>query len=352
MPEPIFLARAAAAAFSDDRVRKGVGWVLVVILSPLIVVIALLCSLGSGAAAHNASAVELCFQGGVIPSDVPEEYRTYINEMRGSFTLLDAYIADINSQMEDGASLDAERVKAIFFALYFGMDAPGAWAHRQFADCFVTYEPRTRFGIEIDEFGNESETEEEYTVAVPVEDISVVYTRLANTLSLGITDSQRTNADSIYCLVHYGWAGASAWLDELSELVVSSDGFVSPLGSGWQARVSSEFGWRICPYHGQEYHSGLDMAAPAGMPIRAALSGTVTKCCRDNSLGNYTVINCGNGVFIGYAHQSRQLVSLGDAVEAGDIIGLVGSTGDSTGPHLHLEVRVNGQLQDPRNYLP
>ncbi len=94
------------------------------------------------------------------------------------------------------------------------------------------------------------------------------------------------------------------------------------------------------------------MAAPAGTPIRAALGGTVVKSTFHSSYGNYTVIDHGGGLTTGYAHQSQRLVSVGDTVEAGEVIGLVGSTGNSTGAHLHLEVRLNGTLQNPRNYLP
>ena len=64
------------------------------------------------------------------------------------------------------------------------------------------------------------------------------------------------------------------------------------------------------------------------------------------------MIDHGNGLTTAYAHQALRMVAVGDKVEAGDIIGLVGSTGNSTGPHLHLEVRVNGELQNPRYYLP
>lgn len=116
--------------------------------------------------------------------------------------------------------------------------------------------------------------------------------------------------------------------------------------------ISSDFGYRICPYHGRELHSGLDLAAPAGTSIRAALSGTVVKSYYSNSYGNYTVIDHGNGMTTAYAHQSKRLVSVGDTVNAGEVIGLVGSTGNSTGPHLHFEVRVDGNLQDPKLYLP
>ena len=105
MASPVLIAKAAIAVASDERLRKGVGWILVAIFAPVIVVIALLCSLGTGAAEQNVSTVELCFNGGTIPDTVPEEYRVYIVDMQNSLSLLDGYITEINEQTEDGASL-------------------------------------------------------------------------------------------------------------------------------------------------------------------------------------------------------------------------------------------------------
>ena len=89
MANPALLAKAAVAVLSDERTRKAAGWVLVAILSPVILLIAFLCSLGSGATEHNITAVELCFYDTVtIPADTPEEYRVCIEAMRDSFVNL------------------------------------------------------------------------------------------------------------------------------------------------------------------------------------------------------------------------------------------------------------------------
>ena len=109
------MAKAAATLLTNEKARKGVGWVLVAILSPIIVLVALLCSLGSGAADHNISAAQLCFQTGPIPADIPAEYRICIEQTRANFTELDTVIADIQSNMDEGNSLDPIRVKAVFF---------------------------------------------------------------------------------------------------------------------------------------------------------------------------------------------------------------------------------------------
>lgn len=98
-------------------------------------------------------------------------------------------------------------------------------------------------------------------------------------------------------------------------------------------------------------HRGLDIAAPTGTPIKAAAAGTITTAGYNGSYGNMLIITHTNGVQTVYGHCSQLLVKKGQKVSQGQIIGKVGSTGNSTGPHLHLEVRVNGVLYNPQNYV-
>ena len=147
--------KAAMVILSNEEARKKVGWGIVAILSPLIVLVVLLCAILSGTSQHNVSAVELCFHGGSISISATPEYRGYIEEMRNSFAQIDEVIAEINSQCEDGKSLDDTRVKAIFYALYFAAEQPDTDGIHEFADCFVDYEERTRTVTTTDEEGNE-----------------------------------------------------------------------------------------------------------------------------------------------------------------------------------------------------
>lgn len=126
---------------------------------------------------------------------------------------------------------------------------------------------------------------------------------------------------------------------------------------GWYT-ITSEFGWRVSPDiagkpgSGQsEFHSGLDIAAPNGTNIIAACGGTVAWAYKSASAGNWIGIDHGNGLFTVYMHMSKFNVSQGDVVQAGDVIGFVGSTGWSTGNHLHFSVRLNGEYVNPHNYL-
>ena len=98
-------------------------------------------------------------------------------------------------------------------------------------------------------------------------------------------------------------------------------------------------------------HTGLDIAAPTGTKIKAAAGGTVTFSGYRGSLGYCVIVNHGNGVETYYAHCSKLYATVGQQVSQGEVIAAVGSTGNSTGPHLHLEIRVNGTAYNPQNYL-
>ena len=352
MVDPVLVAKAAATLLSNEKTRKGIGWAIAAILSPVIVVLALLCSLGSGAVSHNISAAQLCFQDGPLPDDTPAEYRICIEAMRAHFAELDQSIAAIESNMEDGGSLDPIQVKAVFFSLYFGGEAP---LISQFANCFSTSEIRTRTVTEIDEEGNEIEVEQTYTVAIPIEDMAAVYANIAASLGVEITEEQKSNADNVYSLIKYGYpiTGEGGSFDGAEAPFVGADGFCSPVGANWRSIVTSEFGGRLDPITGQrDGHTGMDLAVPTGTPIRAALDGTVKIATYNSSYGNYVTIDHGNGLVTLYAHNSRLLVRPGQVVQAGDVVSLSGATGRVTGPHLHFEVRLNGQRTNPRYYLP
>ena len=112
--------------------------------------------------------------------------------------------------------------------------------------------------------------------------------------------------------------------------------------------ITSPFGWRSNPFGGSpEFHQGLDIAAPSGTTVTAAAGGTVIMAQWYGGYGNYILIDHGGGYSTGYGHLSAIYVSQGQTVQRGQAIGAVGSTGQSTGPHLHFEVRINGKPVDP-----
>lgn len=118
------------------------------------------------------------------------------------------------------------------------------------------------------------------------------------------------------------------------------------------SRITSPYGYRIHPvHHTKRFHSGLDIGAAYGSDIIAAADGTVTLAATNGGYGKCVVINHGSGISTLYGHNSSLLVKVGDNVTRGQVIAKAGSTGVSTGPHCHFEVRVNGATTDPTAYL-
>jgi murein DD-endopeptidase MepM/ murein hydrolase activator NlpD len=130
-------------------------------------------------------------------------------------------------------------------------------------------------------------------------------------------------------------------------------GGIEPGGPGmfsWPVTgtITSPFGWRTNPFGGgPEFHQGLDIAAPMGTTVTAAAGGTVIMAQWYGGYGNYILIDHGGSYSTGYGHLSAMYVSPGQSVQRGQAIGAVGSTGQSTGPHLHFEVRIAGKPVDP-----
>ena len=192
--------KAAAMILSDERGRKAAGWIVVAALSPLIVLIAVLCSLGSGSAEHNNAAIQACFYGTALSEGVPAEYQAHVTEMRSAFSLLSSAVSTVNAQAE-GSTVDLARVEAVFYALCFGEDAPSRRAAANFVDCFYTIETRTRtVEIEDEETGEVRTEEEEYTVTVPLP-LADAYAKVAALLGREITDDDRSNIDRVYAMV-------------------------------------------------------------------------------------------------------------------------------------------------------
>jgi len=129
------------------------------------------------------------------------------------------------------------------------------------------------------------------------------------------------------------------------EIIYGMGGIVHPCPG---ATITSRFGWRGFD---NSFHKGIDLAAGTGTPIMAAYAGTVVIAGYDGGAGNWIMIMHGNGLVTKYMHGSQLYVSAGEYVYAGQVIMAMGSTGYSTGPHLHFQIEVNGVAQDPYYYL-
>ena len=137
-----------------------------------------------------------------------------------------------------------------------------------------------------------------------------------------------------------------------------NSGSSTPVSGGWKVPINytamtSAFGWRIHPIYGtRKFHYGVDLAAPTGTPIYATRSGTVSTASYNGSAGYYVQINHGDGFRSIYMHMTHYVVSAGQNVSQGQVIGYCGSTGGSTGPHLHFGISYNGSYVNPANYIP
>lgn len=136
---------------------------------------------------------------------------------------------------------------------------------------------------------------------------------------------------------------------ELTEYLSSQ--FRWPLYESQKYYISSYFGYRNGPFAGKEHHNGVDIVVPKGTSILASAGGVVTRSEYASVFGNVVVITHGNGLQTLYCHCSKRLVSVGDKVKQGDVIAKVGSTGQSTGPHLHFAFILNGSYVNPEKYI-
>lgn len=126
---------------------------------------------------------------------------------------------------------------------------------------------------------------------------------------------------------------------------------IQPVSNKKLKYMASGYGWRIDPvYHTRRFHAGMDFTAPTGTPIYATANGTVSSAGWKQGYGNCVEISHGFGYETLYGHMSVIKARPGQQVKRGEVIGLVGSTGKSTGPHLHYEVHLRGQIMNPANY--
>ena len=197
------IAKAAAMLLSNEKTRKGLGWIVVAILSPIILIAVVLCSMGTGTADHNNHAVKASFYGATYSDEIPADYKVHVEDMRTAFSLLDSSVASVNGSAADGIGLDPIRVKAVFYALCFGEDAPSRRAANRFVECFYTVEERTRTIQVTAQDGTVTTETETYTVTVPLS-LESAFANLASELGREITEDDKDNINHIYYMIAGG----------------------------------------------------------------------------------------------------------------------------------------------------
>jgi len=155
-------------------------------------------------------------------------------------------------------------------------------------------------------------------------------------------------------LLASGVAEESPRLRKLERVVSRTGKILKALPLRWpvRGRVNSEYGLRRSPWNGaRERHDGIDIGSPPGTPVKSPAAGTVVAASSHGDFGKHVTIDHGNGLRSLYGHLEAVDVKAGQRVEKGQVIGLVGNTGRSTGPHLHYELLVKGKPVDPRGFL-
>lgn len=166
--------------------------------------------------------------------------------------------------------------------------------------------------------------------------------------------AQDTKAD--LALIEERMSDLKIDLEEAKEIAIEYQHMLRTTPSIWptnSTRITSNFGYRRDPFTRRlSYHSGIDLGGRTGDPVYVTADGKVINSSYNRTLGHHIMVDHGNGLRTVYAHLSKRLVKVGDTVDKGEEIGKLGSTGRSTGPHLHYEVYKNGVAVNPKNYLP
>ena len=186
------LVKAAIALFTDPKARKAFGWILVAIFSPVILLIAFLCSLGSGAAQHNNAMVDYSFYSADYTGEVPAEFEEQMTFIRTSFSSLDSAVASVNATAE-ASGLDPIQVKAAYLVLC----SEGQMSPEAFVNYFYTTEQRTRTVYAANEGGEVVSSTETYTVTVP-RSLSSAYSSLSIALGQDITSEEKLYVQDVY----------------------------------------------------------------------------------------------------------------------------------------------------------
>jgi murein DD-endopeptidase MepM/ murein hydrolase activator NlpD len=165
--------------------------------------------------------------------------------------------------------------------------------------------------------------------------------------SLNLVQTRISEAESEAHTLEKRVQTLSAYLEDQQAILAST-----PSRAPARGFVSSTFGMRVDPFTGlPNLHAGIDFSANIGARVSATADGLVLFAAKDPAYGNIIKIDHGNGLVSHYAHLSKMNVKIGEKVKRGQLIGAVGNTGRSTGPHLHYEIRVNGVPQDPQRFL-
>ena len=351
------LLKIGISLLTTKNGRKTLSKIMLVAMSPLLLVLLIVSGGADGAAQHNNHLIDVLFNQKEVPSSAPVEYQEFIQNYKIVFLRVDD---EVTSLQNIQGLPDTILMKSILLASSLDNES------NAYLLSLNTSEYVKNFYEEVE---IESSDEQE-SPTKSLQMITDIETILSNT-SQFLNVDMHTKKDVMYEIYYVALTGRNQPLDSyvpmetlLKDAYIESEKsdyiggyFGSPFEDDWRDDVTSEFGPRdpiILPDGTKtgDMHRGIDFGKPLGTPIISVADGKVVAVqYTDVGLGFFVVIDHGGGVFTVYGHNSRILVSQGDEVKKGQIIAEVGSTGASTGAHLHFEVIFNKQHVNPRVYL-
>lgn len=362
------LVKAALLLLTDEKTQKRVKTIVGVVLSPLLVIVLFLGGFGSASSDHNHAVVRAVFNQTPVSDSVPAELKMQLELLQDYFGVLNEKITTVESEITEG-TLNKTTVRSLFFSTYFNKENLSLTQEtiHQFVDCFVV---RTEIqSVEEETEGDNEEDSEPVVEVVVIQDMHQVYENLRSRLGITLDEETLDFARQIAQIVDYGATASnegegkllSILLEDYIDASLKTDyvggNLKSPFDFDWRSVITSEYGPRdpiVLPDGSvtSNFHSGIDFGVGLGTPIQALNGGTVIMVRNyESGLGYFLVVDHGGGVMSVYGHCSRILVSEGDQVSQGQTIAEVGSTGYSTGNHLHLEIWENGKTINPRSRL-
>lgn len=346
------IAKVLLSLVQSKKGRNLLKSITIIALSPILLIMIFLISGADGASKHNNHLIDVVFMNHEISPSVPDEYRIFIENYKVTFQQIDDELATL--EISDGR-LDSTLIKSILFGATIDSD------NNQFLTSLNISEYLKCFYIA------DKPSDESPPVHKAISSTDTVIHNASSYLKIDL----ESKTEAIYEIYHVALTGINKGLDTYVPMAILledayiisektpyiGDDFRSPLEDDWKQYVTSEFGPRepIPLPDGSKtsnYHTGIDFGRPQGTPLLAVGDGKVVAVrYTDEGLGFFCVIDHGGGVFTVYAHMSRIHVTENQVLKQGQQIGEVGSTGYSTGAHLHFEVIVNRQYVNPRLHL-
>ncbi|NLZ76117.1 MAG: M23 family metallopeptidase [Erysipelotrichia bacterium] len=345
---------------TTENGRKTLKNILLITLSPLIIIVLFIAVLGDATSKHNHEIIDVLFHNKEIWSDVPSEFSQSISTIKNTFEQIDTEIALLENVK---GKIDDTFIKSILLSLSLNKE------NENVVDQLNIHEyTKLFYTLEI-ESNNDDESFEDNisTVIIPIKSSNHSIKNVQSFFGIDLTPYY----DMIFEIYHVALTGKNKGLDtnvsphylltehfdnsEMTQFVGGT--FGQMFDNDWKQHVTSEFGYREPiklpdgTYTGN-YHYGIDFGYEKGTPIYAPLDGKVVLSkYTEGDFGFYVVMDHGGGILTLYAHLSRIHVDEGEEVTQGETVGEVGSSGASTGNHLHFEIIEDRVRIDPRKYL-